>query len=120
MRKNSLEVKKRQHQMLLDQEKRELEKRERRLAARAAEKPKSQEDGDDTTMTSKKIKFERKVRPRREYKAQRRRERLAKYAPRILSSESGDIDMADMSKPKNIVPVSKTLRLTKDRSSIRK
>jgi hypothetical protein len=120
MRKNSLEVKKRQHQMLLDQEKRQMEKRERRLAARAVEKPKTQEDGEDTAMSSRKIKFERKVRPRREYKAQRRRERLAKYAPRILSSDNGDVDMADLSKPKNIVPVSKTLRLTKDKSSIRK
>ncbi len=118
MKKNSLELKKRQHQMLIDQERKEQEKRERRSAAKAAKTQVQPEEVGEVVM--KKPKFQRHILPRREYKAQRRKEKLAKYAPRMLNSESGDVDMADLSKPKNVVPVSKTLRLVKDKHSIRK
>lgn len=91
-----------------------MEKRERRLAAR--KETQAAESTEEVKM--KKPKHQRHVRPRREYKAERRRARLAKYAPRTLSSETGDIDMADTSK--KTVAVSKTLRLVKDKSSISK
>ncbi len=90
-----------------------MEKRERRLAAR--KEPQTESTAE---VKMKKPKHQRHVRPRREYKAERRRARLAKYAPRTLSSETGDIDMADTSK--KTVGVSKTLRLVKDKSSISK
>ena len=103
--------------MLIDQERDVREKRERRLAAKAEaaiKKPVEVEDNE----VMKKPKFQRRVRPRREYKAERRRARLAKYAPQSLSSETGDIDMADAGK--KMTPVSKTLRLVKDKTSISK
>ena len=117
MKKNSLELKKRQHAMLIEQERKEREKRERRQAARAEKEKEAEEMGE---VEMRKEKFQRRVLPRREYKAQRRQAKLAKYAPRILSSDAGDIDMGDVSKPKNVTPVSKTLRLVKDKASIRK
>ena len=116
MKKNSLELKKRQHQMLIELEKREMEKREKKLAARKeAAQAASSSNADEVVM--KKPKYQRRVKPRREYKAERRRKRLAKYAPRTLSSETGDINMGDSSSK---TKVSKTLRLVKDKSSISK
>jgi hypothetical protein len=117
MKKNSLELKKRQHQMLIEQERKEREKRERR-AAHKNEKAKEIEELGEIEMKQPKVKFTRgRVLPRREYKAKRRQERLAKYAPRVTSTDSGDIDM---DRPKRVTPVSKTLRIVKDRDSIRK
>jgi hypothetical protein len=110
MKKNSLELRKKQHQMLIEQEKREQEKR----ARREANSKKRTQDGDSTI---KEVRMKHSRRSRREYKAQRRKARLEKYAPRLVD---GDVDMSDISKPKNIAPVSKTLRLVKDKSSIKK
>lgn len=112
MKKNSLELKKRQHQMLIEQERKDREKRERKAAAK---QEKLQESGE---VAMKNAKFCRgRILPRREYKAQRRQAKLVKYAPRVTSSDGGDIDM---DRPKRITPVSKTLRLVKDKESISK
>lgn len=100
--------------MLIEQEKKEREKRERRQA-KQAEKQRELEAVGEVKM--KKEKFQRNILARRDYKAERRRARLAKYAPRLVGD---DIDMADSTRAKNIAPVSKKLRMVKDKSSIRK
>ena len=103
--------------MLIEQEKKEREKRERK-AAMKADKIKEMEESGEVEMKSTKMKFNRgRVLPRREYKAKRRQEKLAKYAPRITSSDGADIDM---DRPKRVIPVSKTFRIVKDKDSIRK
>lgn len=120
MKKNSLELKKRQHEMLIEQERKERERREKRLAAKNVEVKQTDEEGEVEMKSKKKSRNTRSL-PRRDYKANRRQARLAKYAPRLISSDSGDIDMAEMSKQKRVIPVSKTLRLVKDKeTSIRK
>ena len=115
MKKNSLEARKKQHEALLEEERRMREKKERKEAARK-EKLDQEADLGEIDMT-KKEKFQRRVLPRREYKARRRQAKLAKYAPRLLSSDNGDIDMSDLSKPKRVIPVSKNLRLVKNKDS---
>lgn len=117
MKKNSLELRKKQHAMLMEQERKVREKHERRHAFVDNKVKEATEIGE---VQMKKDTFKRRIRPRREYKAGRRQARLAKYAPKILSSDGGDIDMSDLSKQKNMAPVSKTLRLVKDKDSIRK
>ena len=115
MKKNSLEARKKQHEALLEEERRNREKKERKEAARLAKQAEISDLGEVEMV--KKEKFQRRVLPRREYKARRRQAKLVKYAPRLLSSDNGDIDMADFSKPKKIIPVSKNLRLVKDKDS---
>ena len=101
--------------MLVDQETADRLKRERRQANRVQKVQEAAEQG-EVVMTETKQKFKRgRVLPRREYKAKRRQERLAKYAPSLVE---GDVEMED--RPKNVLPVSKTMRLVKDRASIRK
>ena len=114
MKKNSLELKRKQHQMLIEQETKEREKRERRAAAQAEKQKQQAEEGE---VKMKKQKHQRNILSRRDYKAERRRARLAKYAPRLAGE---DTEMADSTRPKNIVPVSKKLRMVKDKSSIKK
>ena len=105
MKKNSLELKRRQIQMLIESENAVAKKREKRLATKAAK----QVIGD--VVMEKKQKFCRgRILPRREYKAKRRMEKLAKNAPSL------DVDM---DKPRNN-PISKKMRLVKDKASIRK
>ena len=116
MKKNSLELKKRQHQMLIDAERKVLEKRERR-AAFLNTKIEEMKQAGEVEMKSSKAKFSRgRVLPRREYKAKRRQAKLIKYALRITDSDNIDME----SRPKRVTPVSKTLRLVKDKDSIRK
>ena len=120
MKKNSLEARKKQHEALIEAERREQERKARKETAKAEKKVQQVELG-EVEMESKKQKFKRRVLPRREYKAKRRLEKLAKYAPRILLSDGAhDIDMGDINKPKKVIPVSKTLRLVKNKDSIRK
>lgn len=121
MKKNSLELKKKQHAMLIEQERKDRERRERRVAAVRNESVIPEKVVEDIQMGKSKFKRGAKL-PRREYKAERRRARLAKYAPRITSSDSGDIDMMmSADSLKRVIPVSKTLRLVKDKAtSIRK
>jgi len=117
MKKNSLELKKRQHAMLIEEERIAREKKERRASSKAAQEKVMEATG-EVEMKEKKIRFKRARKlPRREYMAQRRQARLAKYAPRVTASDSGDIDMADLSRPKRVIPVSKTLRLVKDKDT---
>ena len=115
MKKNSLETRRKQHESLLEEERRNRERKERKVLAREERQNQSTELG-EVDMT-KKEKFQRRVLPRREYKARRRQAKLAKYAPRLMSADHGDIDMADLSKPKRVIPVSKNLRLVKDKDS---
>jgi hypothetical protein len=112
MKKNSVEMMKKRHQLLVELERKELEKREQRLAAQAEKKKKEEAVGE---VKMKKQKFQRHILSRRDYKAERRRARLAKYAPRLAGE---DVDMDK--RAKNIAPVSKKLRMVKDKSSIRK
>ena len=72
MKKNSLEARKKQHEALLEAERREQEKKTRRDATR-------QQKHVQEEIEMKKVKFNRgRVLPRREYKAKRRQEKLAK------------------------------------------
>lgn len=107
MKKNSLELKRRQIQMLIEAENAAALKRSKRMANRASKA----EEGD---VVMKKQKFKRgRVLPRREYKAKRRQDKLHRTAPELVD---GDVDM----EKKRTVPVSKTMRLVKDKSSIHK
>ena len=121
MKKNSLELKKKQHAMLIEQERKDRERRERRVAAVRNESVIPEKVVEDIEMRKPKFKRGSKL-PRREYKASRRRARLEKYAPRVTSSDSGDVDMMTSAESlKRVIPVSKTLRLVKDKAtSIRK
>jgi hypothetical protein len=116
MKKNSLEQKRKQYNAVVEEEKLRMAKSLRKQANRAAA-AKTAEPVD----TDSKMKFRRgKKLPRREYKAARHHARRVKYAPRILSSDNGDIDMAVDSKLPIKAKVSKTLRLVKDKDSIAK
>lgn len=115
MKKNSLEQKRKQYNAVVEEEKLRMAKSLRKQANRAAAKTAEPVDIDT------KMKFRRgKKLPRREYKAARHHARRVKYAPRILSSDNGDIDMAADSKLPIKAKVSKTLRLVKDKDSIAK
>jgi len=117
MKKNSLEARKKQHESLLENERREQERKARKQISRETKKVQQAEIGEVSMESSTKEKFKRRVLPRREYKAKRRQEKLTKYAPRILSTDGGDIDMGDINRPKKVIPVSKTLRLVKNKDS---
>ena len=107
MKKNSLELKRRQIQMLIDAENADLAKKAKRQATRAEKAQKLAEAG-EVVMTETKQKFKRgRILPRREYKAKRRQAKLAsRFGPR-------DVEMKQQK-------VSKTMRLVKDKASIRK
>ena len=122
MKKNCLATKKRQNQSLLEEEKRQADRRAARQIAKL-EKQKFAADIGEIKMTEPRLKFNRgRIQPRREYKAKRRQEKLAKNAPlRLSTDDGGDIDMMEVvGRTKKVVPVSRTFRLVKDKESISK
>ncbi len=118
MKKNSLEQKRKQYASLVAEEKARMAKQQQKQTKRAEKVLAAAEVG-EVEMSTVKQKFRKgRILPRRIYKANRRQARLAKYAPLVLSSDGGDIDMAGgvVTKKK----ISKTLRLVKDKDSIAK
>ena len=102
--------------MLIERELEVLAKRERKAANKDAKVKEQIESGEVEMAEGKKAKFKRgRILPRREYHAKRRQAKLVKYAPAL---SNGDVDMEN--RPKKMIPVSKTMRLVKDKDSISK
>ena len=92
--------------MLIDAENATALKREKRIATRAAKEAYLESIGEVEMKKERKQKFNRgRILPRREYKAKRRQEKLARNAAPCEHSKS---------------VVSKKMRIVKDKSSIRK